>query len=115
MLDGGDRANAGVARLVIMGADQATTAPPPIRLSNFLREMPLSEPSMEGSCGRIASPFSRGEGRFLLLNLFRFVRRNHPRNVDRFPCGEPAIYAPSRIQLGPAIAPSGMRSHERNQ
>jgi hypothetical protein len=39
-LDGDGWANAGVVKLVIMGADQATTAPAPMRLSILRREMP---------------------------------------------------------------------------
>jgi hypothetical protein len=39
-------ANAGVLMLVRIGADQATTAPVPIRFSSLRREIPFSEASM---------------------------------------------------------------------
>jgi hypothetical protein len=46
--------------LISTGADHATAAPVPIRFRSLLREMLLSAPSMDGSCGRMR-PFRLGK------------------------------------------------------
>jgi len=50
-------ANAGVLRLVKTGAVQATAAPAPIRLSIFLREIPVSETPISDFSGFMLTPF----------------------------------------------------------